>query len=271
MPDSKAAAPALNRPRPSPALFAGIALVVVGVAAGACGKTPPPQVKTKIVCPSASVAASASASPAPKTLAERAAEGDADAVKELAGRARTDRTAAETLALATAAALTKKKDLHELKHKIELVPKLTKDPVTLKKIHAYVEDEQVANAALGMVASLPGPTGPDLLYSLWTGMHGKGETGQLAEDLLYSKDVYKKASPALQALLDLRAADKCEDVANILKKLTVDGDHRAIGSVLRLNSKYGCGPKKMDDCWKCLRGNDLIKNTLKAIAKNHGP
>lgn len=230
--------------------------------------------KTKIVCPSASVAASASAAPAPKTLAERAAAGEAAAVKELEARPRTDRTAAQTLALASAAALTKKKALHVLRHKIELVPKLTKDPATLKKIHAYIKDDQVADDALGMVASLPGPTGPDLLYSLWTRMHGKGEAGKLAEDLLYSKDVYKKASPALQALLDLRAAEKthkCEDVSKIVKKITDNGDRRAIGSILKLNSKYGCGPKKMDDCWKCLRGTHIIKDAVKGVMKHRAP
>lgn len=251
--------------------LAGVGLAVLGLVAAACNKGKPPPVRTKIVCPSASVSASASAAPAKKTLAQRAAEGDPAAIKKLEGRARTDRTSVQTLALASATAVAKRKDLHELQHKIKLVPKLAKDPATRKRIWGYVKDDQVADDALGMVAGLPGPTGPDMLYGLWTRLHGKGETGKLAGDLLYSKDVHGKASPALQALLDLRAADQCKDVASILKQLTANGDRRAVGSILKLKLKVGCGPKKTEDCWKCLRGTSLIKDALKAVSKHRAP
>ncbi len=232
----------------------------------------------------APAAASASAAPsgsaavdggAPKklagTLAARAIKGDAAAIKKLEGLPVAQRTAEETLALVQVRNNKKRKEIAELARKIELVPKLAhEDKDVAAKLKDFSKDDAVAPDLLGAYADMKGSAGPDLLYSILRSLK-KGDTADLAEELLYSKDVRKKASPALSVVLDLRKAEKCEAVPKMLERAKADGDRRAIVPMIQFFNKRGCGEKKIDDCWPCLREGDLLKEAAAAVQKRAPP
>ncbi|HMJ15130.1 MAG TPA: hypothetical protein VK524_27135 [Polyangiaceae bacterium] len=209
--------------------------------------------------------APASAAPQP-SLAERAASGDAVAVKAIEAKPLGTRTSAEVLALSNARAAVKRAEITELKRKITLVPKIVdEDKATRERIKELVADREVATDILAMLASLPDTVGTDLLYSLFRGMDANTENALLTEGLLYSSDVKAKVSPALGSILEVRKAETCEQAQAALKKVKDDGDKRAIPQLIRFHNKRGCGPKKLDDCWRCLRAPDVLKDVLTAI------
>jgi hypothetical protein len=89
---------------------------------------------------------------------------------------------------------------------------------------------------------------------------------------LYSTDVRPKASPALAVSLDLRVAETCEQYQSILPKALTDGDRRALHLLAKLNAKRGCGPKKTEDCFACLRDkSDELTATVNAVKSRRPP
>ncbi len=228
-------------------------------AASASAKPPPPS------------SASASAAAPELTLEERAAQGDKDAVAELQKLPRAQRTAEQDLALASARRVQKKKEIDQLGRKIKLVPKFGRARATKKKIRELAADREVGDYMLSTLAKLPGPVGPDLLYSIWAHTHRKTDTTELAEQLLYSKDVRSKVSEPLSIALDLRTEKDCNKMSKLLERAEQKGDRRSLVPILKLNVKRGCGPKKIADCWACLRKTTLIKDSIKAVNKNPAP
>lgn len=257
-----------------PAIIAGIVGIIVGAGstllAFSLGDSsePPPAASVQKPEPTASAPP-----PPPKkepTQVELAAMGNKQAVKALEAKPRSKRTSAEALALARADNAAKREEILAMKRKIELVPKVAHDRATEKKIKEFARDSAVSNDILKMLASLPGPTGPDLLYMVW-GDRRSDDARDVAEELLYSSDVRAKASKALSAVLDLReitegeiTGAECEKVLPIVKRIEEHGDRRALVPMGKLFVKRGCGDNKLKDCWSCLRDPDVLKP---AVAK----
>jgi hypothetical protein len=287
--------PDFKPPSRTPLVGAGLGGLVLGavIAAGAMTALAPTLKKPPVTkpprafasgCPSvpavpsasASAASSASAAverPAPPkgSLVARATEGEPDAVKVLQGKPLAERTTEEVVALGRAQTQDKRKAIAELGRKIQLVPKLVEDPVTLKTVRQYAGDGEVVPELVLMLADLPGPGGPDLMYKLGPASYPKTVAAGLIEQALYAKDVRAKTSAALAVLLDLRREEDCDKVSKLLLKAKSDGDKRIVPQLARLENKFGCGPKKLDDCWACLRKSTLTKDALKEAGKRKGP
>jgi hypothetical protein len=245
---------------------------IMAATGGAQGKRSRPQAAPAAESAAPKSSASAPAESHPPSLAERVMSGTADARKELEARPMEARTAEEATALAYARASDKKAEINDLKRKITLVPKIVnEDKPTAARIKELSSDREVATAMLSMLVSLPGNVGTDLLYSLFRDMKAESENANFAEQLLYSKDVRPKLSPPLAALLDVRRAEKCDAALGFLKVLKQEGDRRGLPSLMRFYNKRGCGDKKLDDCWKCLRSPDILKDVTAEIAKRPAP
>jgi hypothetical protein len=51
-----------------------------------------------------------------------------------------------------------------------------------------------------------------------------------------------------------------------------DGDRRALHLLTKLTNKRGCGPKKTDDCFACLREqSDELTATINAVKSRRPP
>lgn len=271
-----AASKAFKPPSRAPVISAALLGVVLGAVVGAgimtaVGSSSSRRTKVvREVVPAASSAPAAAASqvPAPAekpTLAKRAAAGDVEAVKALEAKPVEQRTAEEATALAHARAAAKRAEIAELKRKITLVPKIVEDKAQLARIKELAEDREVATEMLAMVASLPDSAGMDLLYILFRSLPSNSEGARLAEELLYSSDVKKKLSLGLASVLELRKVETCEQAQAALKTVKEHGDRRALPQLIRFHNKRGCGPKKMGDCWRCLRAPDVLKDVTAAV------
>ncbi len=107
---------------------------------------------------------------------------------------------------------------------------------------------------------------------MWTRTSERSDSTDLARALVYSADVRSKASPALAVALELRVAESCQQYKAILPQALKDGDRRSAHLLTKLNGKHGCGPKKNDDCYACLREpSDELKATVNAAKSRRAP
>ncbi len=233
------------------------------------------------VKPVASAAPSASAPPAepekPKlTEAELAASGDKAALKKVEAKSEKERSVDEAVAIHSARPVAKRKEIDELVRKMGLTESFSLDKETKKKVRAFAKDREVANHMLKSLAQMKGTTGADHLYAVWTKTRGKTDSSELARELLNTKEVRKKATLALTVTLDLKEATgkeppDCEKTKAALPKVAQSGDRRAVGTVIRLNIKTGCGKKDRDDCYACLRDTDLVREAANAASRRKSP
>ncbi|HWZ87900.1 MAG TPA: hypothetical protein VNW92_03595 [Polyangiaceae bacterium] len=214
---------------------------------------------TAVARPSAS---SVSAASAPK----------AASLAELERRPPSSLSSRELVWLAEGHAQQKRALASALREKLERDPAFGKDGAVQTQLLQLAGDPATATDALSAMVLLEPPVGADLLYEVWTGTSVRTDTTELAHALLYSTDVRPKASPALAVALALRVAETCAEYQAILPKALTDGDHRALHLLTKLNGKRGCGPKKLDDCYACLRAkSDELTATINAVKSRHAP
>lgn len=211
------------------------------------------------VAKSAAPVLSASAAPVPTTVTDRAASGDYKALDELKGKSAKERTAEETLALARGKSGNKERALEGFGKEIRKNPTLLQDKAQIQRLKDFLNDRETTNQAAMLLVEVPGEIGADLLFDAANHPKGNPETIQLAEDLLASKEVRAKASPALLVALDLRDATECEQFKTLLPTAVEKGDRRAVPTLIKLTNKRGCGDTKLADCYECLRPLDRDK------------
>ncbi len=139
---------------------------------------------------------------------------------------------------------------------------------TLKRA---AQDPETMRDALAQMAKTATPVGADLLYSIWTSRRKQDPAGALAEALLSTEEVRKRASPALMVALDLRAATSCDAAKDALTRAAEHGDRRSVPLIGRFTRKRGCGDDQREDCFPCLRDGDEIKTAAKAVGTRPSP
>jgi hypothetical protein len=211
---------------------------------------------------------SAAQSSAPPVRTESAAE----QLARLEGRAPESLNAHELTLLADAQSDALRAAGKALRSKVEQNPALGKDPALQGELLRRAEDARTNADAIAAMAVLDGPIGPDLLYEVWTRTPVRSDATDLARALVYSTDVRPKASPALAVALELRRAESCEQYKAILPKALKDGDRRSAHLLLKLTAKHGCGAKKREDCYACLRERpDELMATINAVKSRRPP
>jgi hypothetical protein len=125
--------------------------------------------------------------------------------------------------------------------------------------------------ALSALTDLPGPYGPDLIYSVWENAPGGNPAASLARGLLHTPDQRGKASPALQAALDLSDGTSCEDYRRALPKVLAQGDERSLSLMVALTHTNGCGDDREQDCYPCLRADGTLSDAIEAVKQRPAP
>jgi len=237
-------------------LALGAGILVGMLVFGSRGAAPAPAPS----CAPPKAEAAPSAAP-PLTVVERATTGDYKALDELKEKPADARSAAETLALAEGRSHNKGAALEGFAKEIKKNPDLLKSHDQLQRLRDFLLDRETTNQASGVIVDLPGTLGPDLLFEATTSKASR-ETAQLAEDLLASKEVRDKASPALGVTLALLHAKECDEFKTLLPQVAEQGDRRALPPLIKLANKRGCGDTKQDDCYACLRDLDKDKKAI---------
>ena len=204
-------------------------------------------------------------------LADRVSAGDTHSLEALQRLDATERSVAETLAIARARATMKNQELARVAAELRSDVPRSVDASALRKLEPYLQDQQTAIESLAILASLGTPLAADKLYDIWTGTRARNETTELAKQLLYAREVRSSTSEALAILLDLRAAETCEQVREMLPHVRDRADRRALVLLGKLTAQRGCGPKGASDCYGCLRGTAVIMDTIRRVRGRPGP
>ena len=128
--------------------------------------------------------------------------------------------------------------------------------------------DDVAGAALRALEKDFGDRGADLLIKFADSAQprSRNKFNQSLNNMRSRTDL----SPATQALLELRAAVKCEQKRAALLRVKQFGDSRCLTLVYALQTPTGCSPFGLGDCWACLRQSTDIEDTIKAVTGRSG-
>jgi hypothetical protein len=272
--------PWLNLARQYPATWmiavpVALALLLIG---GARACSPIPQhaaaAPTATVAPAAEppskAATGSDMAPAP-SVADGAAS-DIEQARALEAKPSESLSVRELVLLNRGKALQKREQVRQLAEKLKAQPDLLKDSATQAELLHFATDPDTSTEALAALAQTASPIGPDLLFELWTRPSTPRATAEFAHTLLMSRDVRGSASPALNVALELRSAATCEAFQAALPRAQSDGDRRALAPLAKLNSRRGCGEKKNEDCYACLRSQTKeLMATAKALKARSAP
>ncbi len=149
-------------------------------------------------------------------------------------------------------------------------PSLVEDPELSKFVSAQLLSgrEEQADAARRVIEQDFGDKGVDLLLKLADSVppRSRARINLSLNNLRTHSDL----SPATQALLELRAAGKCEQKHAALPRVRQFGDARSLPLLYALQTPTGCAPFGLGDCWACLRQSKDLDDTIKAVADRAG-
>jgi hypothetical protein len=190
----------------------------------------------------------------------------------LEGKAPASLSSREWLRLAEGRADRERAAAKALRTKLAEKAELAAGKETQSELLRSALDPETSREAFLALTELPGPLGPDLLYEAWTGTTARTDATELARALVYSPDVRAKASKALAVALDLRRAETCEEHREVLPRALTDGDRRSLHLLMKAQNRRGCGPKKAQDCYACLREDkDELTATINAVKSRRAP
>lgn len=210
-------------------------------------------------------------SPSAASVTERAAQAEPDAIAQIEKRAAAERSVAEVVALSAGRAEEKRRKLHAWVTQAQHDAVFAASDDLAKDLRSAANDPDVARDALQAMAEIPTSLGPDVLYATWAAKKKSDPSRQLAEELLETVAVRRKASAALLAALDARAAESCESARDALERAEKYGDRRVLSSLSRFRAKNGCGDDQSEDCFPCLRSDDVLKRATRAVVKRAPP
>jgi eukaryotic-like serine/threonine-protein kinase len=122
-----------------------------------------------------------------------------------------------------------------------------------------------SDAAFALLEGAMGSRGADIAYDLVTTPNVRPWVQTRAETFLQSPAFEKAATPGLRAIVKLRYSAGCEEKKTLLAPLRKDSDERALFELVPLQDKSGCGARKKDDCYPCLRTSNDLDDTIAAV------
>jgi hypothetical protein len=122
-----------------------------------------------------------------------------------------------------------------------------------------------SDAAFALLEGAMGSRGADIAYDLVTTSNVRPWVQTRAETFLQSPSFEKVSTPSLRAIVKLRYSAGCEEKKALLADLKKIADERALFELVPLQDKAGCGARKKDDCYPCLRTSNDLDDTIAAV------
>ncbi len=122
-----------------------------------------------------------------------------------------------------------------------------------------------SDAAFALLEGAMGSRGADIAYDLVTTPNVRGWVQQRAETFLQSPAYEKVATAGLRAIVKLRYSAGCDEKKSLLADVKKNSDERALFELVPLQDKSGCGARKKDDCYPCLRTSNDLDDAITAV------
>ncbi len=122
-----------------------------------------------------------------------------------------------------------------------------------------------SDAAFALLEGAMGSRGADIAYDLVTTPNVRPWVQTRAETFLQAPAFEKVASPGLRAIIKLRYSAGCDEKRALLADVKKSSDERALFELVPLQDKTGCGARKKDDCYPCLRTSNDLDDAIAAV------
>jgi serine/threonine protein kinase len=206
-------------------------------------------------------------------LQQRASQGEAKAMHEIAAVPPLERPGAASLALATGYVSSGQLEqaLGAFSAALDADPRLKDNKDLLNGVRRAADDPALRDRALELAATRLGASGADLLFDAWTAKGTKAVVMRSIRKWLDKDSVRASASPALTLALALRETHGCGPLKELLVKVRAQGDERCVTPLKRMQARSGCGFLNLEDCYGCLRGEGGVEQALAAVTDRTAP
>ncbi len=257
------------------ALGAASAAFVLAFVAGHAGShRRPAPVRVVAAVPAPAPSVSRLAESTLDALLVRAEVGDVAAFHELEARPDAGRSAREWFVLGEARTTHGEvsRGLDAYLHAAESDERYASHPRILRDLLSAAHSE-AWEEALRVAAALPGPAGADILFDVWSSNPKTTTATERARDLLVTDAARARESEAVRVAFDLRSVQGqgCEVRRPIVARAVQFSDTRSLRPLIILASRSGCGKRKKDDCFACLRDDDTLVRAIEHSKNTAAP
>jgi len=144
-------------------------------------------------------------------------------------------------------------------------PGVSGDPEVASALWATSQAKDSTDAAFALLEGPMGTRGADLIYDLATTSGIRAAVKLRADKWLTSEVFQKQSSPALNALVALQKSTTCRQRYGLLKRAKNVGDARVLEVLKSYQKKTGCGKRGNEDCYTCMRADDLLVQTIRGL------
>ncbi len=153
---------------------------------------------------------------------------------------------------------------------LSLDPKLQEDAQVATALFKAAQAKASSDASFALLEGPMGSRGADIIYDLATTKGVRQNIKQRAAAWLKTKDFDRASSAALNIAVALRHAVSCQQKHALLLRAKNVADERTLPELQKLEARTGCGRRKRDDCYACLRKDDRLKQAITAIQGRKG-
>lgn len=156
---------------------------------------------------------------------------------------------------------------------LALNPQLNESPVIAGVLFRAAQSSSASSASFRMLQGVMGKAGSEILYDLRETPEIRAAVRKQAATALRAAEESDLVTPALLFLLRLEREKDCEKLLSLLQEQGQDADSRALPALRKLQAREGCGPRKKDDCFACLREGEELSRVMERLetAPEDGP
>jgi eukaryotic-like serine/threonine-protein kinase len=143
------------------------------------------------------------------------------------------------------------------------------DDSVLRVVVAAAARPDTADEAFALLEGPLGARGVDGLIDMATSKTNALSARNRANKSLGRAEVRANASPAAGIFIDFKAATACAAKRDLLDRVKESGDARLLAVLKTMKTPRGCGFMGMRDCWPCLRKDDALDDTIRALEEKH--
>lgn len=155
---------------------------------------------------------------------------------------------------------------------VRLDPHLSEESELLLDVREAIAARDATDDGLDFARSSLGAHGADIIYDVYLDYLGEaGMTPVVARamKLARSEELLEHATPALKIALRLEQAKYCAEYRDIIPDAVLHADDRSLAKLRALQLTRGCGNQAMNDCFVCLRKEDIDLDAAVLRAKTH--
>lgn len=155
---------------------------------------------------------------------------------------------------------------------VRLDPHLSEESELLLDVRQAIAARDAVDDGLDFALNSLGSHGADIIYDVY--LDHLGEAGMTpvvarAMKLARSDELLENATPALRVALRLQQAKFCGEYRDIIPDAVKYADDRSLLKLEALQNTRGCGSDAMNDCFICLRKDDIDLDGAVAHARSH--